>query len=153
MGLFDRNQQAPPVAQPTAHFTVDEVKESLNSFGLTRLGVKDTRLKVLITRIVHNGLPYLESISGGKPKGSDSAEMITTLDLLVKTMKKYIEIQDDPDRYATGKSDSESLMNSGYASVKSYHDKLMAGLAGSDLTDYQATADYLSGTIHTIRAT
>jgi hypothetical protein len=148
MGFFDRIPDPVPATQPPK-YTVEKVQERLDAFGLLRLSVQDPELKVLITRVTQGALPYLERISVGNPSGAQISEMMTTLDMLIDTVTKYVSIQDSPQNYQV-QGGVGPLLQAGLDSVNKYHEKLQEGAQGGDLTGYHATTDFLTGNMHTI---
>ena len=143
MGWFDG--KASPAPQKEAKYSVEKVEALLDRFGPMRLGVRDARLKVLITRVTWGAIPYLTASSGGKPNGEQLARMMTTLTMLIDTLEGYVKIQNNPAAYKA-QGGADALLRQGFLAVEQYSRQLSdTDAASSDVGSYTALTDYLTG--------
>jgi hypothetical protein len=150
MRWFSNDQPISAPAPKEAKYSVDKVKECLDTFGQQRLFVRDPQLKVLISKVTWGALPYLQRISGDKPSGDQLAHMMTTLKMLTEALQAYVKIQNNPDGYQS-QGGPDSLMRQGYNAVEAYYKQLSSETAtGEDLSTYQALTSYLTGNIASI---
>lgn len=144
MGWFDRQSQPAPAVKESK-YTVDKVRERLQTLGLLRLRIVDPELKVFITMITWSALPYLERIGGQNPTGAQISDVMSTLDMLIKALEGYITIQDNPAAYQS-QGGAEVLMKSAHDAVFKYLLQLQSTDASSgDLSGYRALTEYLNG--------
>lgn len=151
MGWFNNNDQPIPTPAPVAaKYSVDKVKERLDTFGQQRLNIRDPQLKVLISKVTWSALPYLQCIGGDKPTGDQLAQMMKTLDMLIEALQAYVKIQNNSDGYQS-QGGADSLMQQGYDAVATYYKQISSETsAGEDLNAYHALTSYLNGNIASI---
>lgn len=143
MGWF--NQPATPLPPAQSKYTLEKVEALLTRFGPLRLQVADPQVKVVISQITWETLPFLQASSGSAPSSAEIAEIMSSLDMLIQTVEGYIDIQNNPDAYMASGNPTELLANGRHA-LEAYRQKLSASAKSQtgSLSAYRALTDYLT---------
>ncbi len=149
MGWFDRTPAPPPAAPQVAKYTLEEAGKLLDDFGLKRVAVHDTNLKVVMSKIVWEAIPSLSKTAGDTPNSGDIAYLLGNLRMLIRTIDDYLVIQNNPNPDAYNADGGAAfLLQQGFSSVKLYYIEMSkAGPNSGDLSSYIASTYYLAGFI------
>jgi len=93
--LFGRDDP-PKSPQPTGpDYTIDTVREHLETIGMFRLQVHSADMKVCLTLIAWNGEPYLmQRSTGGTPSGVDIIRLCKQLETVERVMAEFKQIEE-----------------------------------------------------------
>jgi hypothetical protein len=148
VGWFTQPAASPPPAQPK--YSLEKVEDLLTRFGPLRLQVASPQVKVLISQITWETLPYLKGSGDSPPNSAEIADIMSSLDMLIQTVEGYIHIQNNPQTYAASGNPAELLSN-GRQALEAYRQKLSASAKSQtgSLSAYRALTDYLTSNSQT----
>lgn len=143
MGWFNQPAASPPPAQPK--YSLEKVEDLLTRFGPLRLQVANPQVKVLISQITWETIPYLKGSGDTPPSSAEIADSMSSLDMLIQTVEAYIHIQNNPQTYAASGNPAELLSN-GRQALEAHRQKLFAHAKSQtgSLSAYRALTDYLT---------
>lgn len=145
MALFRKEE---PITQPkVTEPLINEVFRLLDQIGVSRLGVRDPRIKVHLTQIAQNGEHRLTGGDSVSPSDAAVIEFRAHLESVVRVLAQYVEFQDNPTRYP----DIEEMMSKGQQAIAGFASYVMeASIPGGtrNVSDFKVDADILSAQQH-----